>query len=175
MPEIRLPLIGSAPLERLAPLTILLACVAALGGALASQYGLGLKPCILCLYQRGPYTIAALLAGLALWPGLSLPRIRLLLAVCALAFTINSGIAFFHNGVEQHWWTGTAACLGGGPALPTTPEQMLAQLAGPPAPRCDQIPWTLFGLSMAAYNIPASLCLAGFAAWVVRRLGCTAR
>jgi disulfide bond formation protein DsbB len=37
-----------------------------------------------------------------------------------------------------------------------------------PAPRCDQIAWSLFGLSMAAWNAIISLGLAAFAFYAVR-------
>ncbi len=154
-------------LLRLSPALILLACLLALGGALLAQFGFGLRPCILCLYQRGPYVLSALLAALALPPACP-PRRRLwLLGLCALAFTVNGGIAIFHVGVEQHWWHGTAACVPVAP-VPTTPAEMMAALSAPPPPRCDQPAWTLAGISMAGFNIPASFALAAFAAWAAR-------
>lgn len=154
---------------RLSPAIILLACLAALAGALTAQFGFGLRPCVLCLYQRVPYVVAALLAALALLPAVPAKARWVLVALCALAFAVNAGIAVFHVGVEQHWWAGTAACTGGG-RLPANPQEMMAMLAGPPPARCDQIPWALFGISMAGYNLPASLALAGFAGWAARRL-----
>jgi disulfide bond formation protein DsbB len=32
-----------------------------------------------------------------------------------------------------------------------------------PVVRCDQVPWSLFGISMAGYNVVLSLALAAFA------------
>ena len=144
---------------------ILLASVGALAAAFTAQYGFGLRPCVLCLYQRLPYGLAAVLALAGLVGPLAGRGRPVLLALCGLAFAVNTGIAVFHVGVEQHWWAGLAACTGGGQPMAGSVEDLKAMLAGPPPPRCDQIPWSLFGISMAGYNIPASLVLAGFAAW----------
>ncbi len=151
------------------PAFILLACLGALASALTAQYGFGLRPCVLCLYQRVPYALAGLLAAIALLPAVPLRGRAVLAGLCACAFLINSGIAVFHVGVENHWWAGLAACSGGGPQAQTVAD-LKAMLAGPPPPRCDQIPWALFGISMAGYNVFASLALALFAGWAATRL-----
>ena len=153
---------------RQAALLVLLACLTALGGALTAQFGFGLRPCVLCLYQRGPFVVAALLSGLALLPKVSHRQRLVLLGLCALAFAINTGIASFHVGVEQHWWEGTKECVPTAP-VPTNAAEMMAALSAPPPARCDQIPWSLFGISMAGYNVPYCLGLALFAALMVRR------
>ena len=151
------------------PTVILVACLGSLASALTAQFVFGLRPCILCLYQRGPYVVAALLSAVALLPMLSARARWGLVGLCALAFIVNTGIAAFHVGVERHWWAGTDACTGE-TALPTSPDQMLAMLKGPPPPRCDDVPWALFGISMAGFNVGASLVLAGFSGWAARRM-----
>jgi len=153
---------------RQAALLVLLACLLALGSALTAQFGFGLHPCVLCLYQRGPFVVAGLLSALALLPKTSHRQRLVLLGLCALAFAINTGIASFHVGVEQHWWEGTASCVPTAP-VPTSAAEMMAALSAPPPARCDQIPWSLFGISMAGFNVPYSLGLALFAAVMVRR------
>jgi disulfide bond formation protein DsbB len=151
----------------LAPVAVLAVCLAALAAALIAQFVFGLQPCILCLYQRGPYVVAALLAAFTLPPSTPPRRRQLLLALCVLAFLVNVGIAAFHVGVEQHWWAGTDACTDSD-ALPGSPAEMLARLQGPPPVRCDQVAWSLFGISMAGYNVVLSLALAGFSLWAAR-------
>src|SRR5712675_367207 len=92
---------------RLAPL-ILLASAAVVGAALLSQYVGGLQPCELCLYQRWPYygvvgvTLAAAIAG-------NRPLTIAVMAASALAFLTGTGLAFYHVGVEQHWFAGPTA------------------------------------------------------------------
>jgi len=135
-----------------APLLILLASAAALGGALIGQYGFDLQPCVLCIYQRWPYVAAAAIA-LALWavlrrrPALAAP----VLVLAALAFATTAAIAGFHVGVEQHWWQGTTAC--GGAATPDSVEALRAMLKTAPVVRCDDVAWSLLGLSMAGWNL----------------------
>ena len=79
---------------------------AALSAALISQFFFGLYPCELCIYQRIPYAVVVLLAifGYAAAKMMS-PKFGIFnIALCGIAFLINSGIAFYHVGVEQHWW-----------------------------------------------------------------------
>jgi disulfide bond formation protein DsbB len=157
------------PSSRLTPFLLLLACLGALGAALTTQYGFGLKPCVLCIYQRVPYVIAALLAATALSPKLPMRAKVMLIALCGVAFAADSGIAVFHVGVEHHWWEGLAACVGGGPQAQSV-DALKAMLAGPPPVPCDQVPWSLFGISMAGYNAMFACGLAGFTAWSVWRM-----
>ena len=140
-----------------AALIIGIASVGALVVAYASQYVGGLVPCQLCLYQRPPYWIAAPLAlAAAIVP---FPRLRLgAMITAAIALAVGTGIAGYHVGVEQHWWGGLAGC-----SAPTSTAEELDEivrlLQGRELGRCSEIPWTLFGLSMAAYNAIASAAL----------------
>ena len=138
------------------------ASVAALAAAFASQYIGGLEPCVLCLYQRVPYGVVIALSGLGLGlSGLAPPPKGVIAGIgglCAAAFLVNAGIATFHVGVEQQWWQGTEACGGGG-TMARTIEELRAQIFAAPVVRCDEVPWSLFGISMAGYNVLASLGL----------------
>lgn len=150
---------------RLHSILILLACIVALGTVLVAQFGFGLQPCHLCVIQRLPYAFAACFALAAI----ATPKRKcgLMLGVCALCFATNAGFAFFHIGVEQHWWA--ASCSGTG-VLATTGAALLAQLAsGPPPPACDALSFSLFGISIAGFNLIASLVLTAFASWAARK------
>jgi disulfide bond formation protein DsbB len=142
----------------------LIASIGALAAAYGSQIFGGLAPCVLCLYQRIPYAIVIGLGLIALtleYQG----REDLawnLLPISGFAFLVGSGIAGFHVGVEQHWWQGTEACVGSSGA--TTLADLEAQIMASPVTRCDEAPWSLFGISMAGYNMVASLTLAVFCA-----------
>lgn len=145
---------------------------AALGAAYVAQYGFGLQPCILCLYQRVPFAIAVALGLLALLPAVPRRGRATLLALAGLALLVNAGIAVFHTGVEQHWWAGTEACAGaaGAGAGVDTVQDLMAAMSRPVAARCDEPPWSLFGITMAMMNIPFSLALGGFGLWGAGRL-----
>ena len=54
-------------------------------------------------------------------------------------------------------------CEGAADTGPPSVGDLTKALAKRPPPRCDQIPWSLFGLSMAAWNAILSMALAAFA------------
>ncbi|MHB1217192.1 MAG: disulfide bond formation protein B [Alphaproteobacteria bacterium] len=141
---------------------VLAACAAAiLIGALGFQYLGGLSPCPLCLWQRYALIVAMVLA---LGSALAMDNTaRVLLALAGVAFVASAGIGGFQVGVEQGWWQGTQGCAGGQPTAGTL-DQLLAQAQGKPPARCDEVAWSLFGISLAGYNFLISLALAAVAA-----------
>ena len=153
---------------------ILAASVGALASAYTAEYALGLEPCVLCLYQRIPYAVAGVLGLGALvlpsGPSGSRARSRAVLGA-GFVFLLGAGIAFYHVGVEQHWWVSAAAC-GGGPGGegPKTVAELQKMLSQKPAKACDEVDWTLFGLSMATYNVAVSLALAWGSIWASARI-----
>ena len=140
---------------------ILIGCIAALGFVFSMQYGFGLQPCMLCLWQRWPFAAAALTALIILLWKPDTKHTNILLALCAVIFLTGVGLAIFHSGVERHWWAGTASCTSQ-PLTSGTAEELRHQLLQTPVARCDQISWTLLGLSMANWNILLSLGLSLF-------------
>ncbi len=160
-----------APARHHGPMTMLLAPRTAAGlvalgsaalllGALAFQYLGDLAPCPLCIRQRYPHALAIALAVLSL--ALSPKGARAALALAGLTLLAGIGIGVDHTGIEYGWWQGSAECT---PAAPTPGSlaELNAQLATPAPPRCDAPAWTLFGLSLAGYNVAASLPLAALA------------
>lgn len=128
-------------------------------GALAFQHLGGMAPCKLCIWQRWPHGIAvgAGVIGLVALPGL-------MAATGALAALVTAGIGGYHTGVERGWWPGPSDCSGG-PVGGMSAEELLDQIMAAPLVRCDEVPWEMFGLSMASWNMAVSLGLA--AIWVV--------
>ncbi|MGJ3260560.1 MAG: disulfide bond formation protein B [Rhodospirillales bacterium] len=157
----------AAVINRYLPYALLIAAGGPLAVAYISQYGFGYEPCVLCLYQRVPYWVVFGLGVMA--SVLPAPPVRRGIALLAgLAFLTGAGIAFYHVGVEQFWWASAAPCGASGPVADT--QDLLAQLQQKPEKSCGDIDWTLFGISMATYNVGVSLALAiaSFFAW--RRL-----
>jgi len=145
-----------------APPIILAGSLAALAGAFIAQYGFDLQPCVLCIYQRWPYAVAAALAVLCLF--LPAQQRQWALTAAIVALLVGGGIAGYHVGVEQHWWAGTAGCTGG--ATPATLEELRAQVMSAPVVRCDEVAFSLFGISMAGYNLLYAIGLAALAAFI---------
>jgi len=136
-----------------------------LGGALLSQYWGGLAPCELCLMQRWPWGVAIVISFVATMVARrpALPWVALLLAA---VFLVSSGLAFYHVGVEQHWFAGPTACSAAATAADTL-EALKAQILHQQPVRCDEPAWSLWGISLAGWNLLASLimtacCLAAF-------------
>ena len=158
------------------PLAAILAISAAmLSVAFTFQYVGGLAPCTLCIYQRIPY---ALIIGLTV---LALPFAPLLgarvvtagIALCGCAFAAGAVVAGFHVGVENGWWEGLSSC--GSHISPDLDfEEFKRRLLAAPVVRCDEVAWSMFGVSMAGYNFLASVVFAGgsfIAAKQVVRIG----
>ncbi len=136
------------------PLCVALASVLALAGAFTAQYGFHLRPCELCLMQRAPFAINIIL-GLAAYVWAA--RRTTLIGGSGIVFLINSGIAFFHSGVERKWWQGLTGCST--PDMSGSIEDIMKRIQETAVTRCDEIPWSLFGLSMANYNVVFCLFL----------------
>ncbi len=77
-------------------------------------------------------------------------------ATSSLAILSGAGLAGYHVGVEQHWWEGLTSC-GGAVGMPTSVEVLRQQIMSSLVVRCDEVAWSLFGISMAGYNFLISL------------------
>jgi len=114
-----------------------------LAGAYISEYGFGLHPCEMCWWQRYPHFVAA---GLALLSFVAAPR-QLWVGLAALAILASGLIGAFHAGVEYGWWEGLTTCsatIGGGDPLEA--------IFDAPLVRCDEVQWSLAGISLAGFN-----------------------
>ena len=127
-------------------------------GAFLFEYVGGLAPCRMCIWQRWAHVavIMAAAAGLLLMP----PRIGLVLTL--LAALASAGIAGYHAGVEWQLWDGPAGCTAG-LGTGTSAAALVDQLLATPVVRCDDVPWSLFGLSMAGWNMLFSLDISAVA------------
>jgi disulfide bond formation protein DsbB len=137
---------------------VFVASALVLGAALLSQYWGGLAPCELCLKERWPWDAALAIAALAFllsgrvpvgWPAVAL----------ALVFAAGAALAFYHVGVEQHWFAGPSSCTANATGAQTI-EDLKRQLLATEPVLCDQVQWSLFGVSLAGLNLIASAVMA---------------
>lgn len=145
-----------------AALAILAAGLTALASALVLEHFFGVLPCILCTYERVPYGLAILFGALALIFRKNERAVTVLFALAALAFVADAGIAFFHSGVELHWWAGTDDCAVN-PLVLADPKAAREALLATPAVRCDEIGFTFLGFTLANWNVPICLGLGLYA------------
>jgi len=139
-----------------AALLLALASAGILLAALGLEYSGVATPCQLCTWQRYPYLAVIGLGLLGYWW-----HPRLMLGVTALVLIGNAGLAGYHVGIEQGWFALPSGCAAGTEA--TSVDQLRELLAAAP-PACDQVSFTFFGLSLAAWNIVTCLALACYAA-----------
>ena len=126
----------------------------------------GYVPCELCILQRWPHLAAAII-GLLIWRlGWNL-GLALLGVIAALTAT---GLAIYHAGVEMKLWLGPQHCSGGVSGLAQMSTQdLMSALEAAPVVRCDEIAWSLLGISMAGWN---AICSAGLSAlWLASLRG----
>ena len=137
-------------LQRLFAVFILIVALTSLSVSLIAEHHFDKEPCILCLYQRVPFLITGLFAITALCLKSSSKLIPMTFMLCALIYLVGTGIAIYHVGVEQHWWSSEcSANLNQNATL----EQLRASLMQKAEKSCDDVDWDLFGISMATYNV----------------------
>ncbi|MBI1211441.1 MAG: disulfide bond formation protein B [Alphaproteobacteria bacterium] len=129
--------------------------IALLLGAFGFEYIGGIKPCHLCLGQRLPWPIMTIVAGAAMLGvrrGAHPMLAPAAFAAAALIAVWSAYLGAFHAGVEWKWWPGPPTCTG--TSLPSSgglgfnPSDII---------KCDEIAWSLFGISLAGYNFIFSL------------------
>lgn len=127
-----------------------LGSLALLSGAFIFQ-AFGFAPCELCLLQRWPHAAAILIGALALLTGW-----RNLAWAGALAALTTAVVGLYHTGVERGFWIGPTACSSS-PVEGLSGEELMNQILTAPLVRCNEVAWSLFGLSMASWNAVLSL------------------
>lgn len=148
---------------------------AAIGGAWFSELGLGYVPCMLCLWQRIPYYVAALpaLFALVLLLRAGSPRTLALVSLAlALVFVVSTGLGILHAGVEWKFWVGPPGCGGRLELNAPSFQDFQKSLQTARVVLCDTAPMRVLGLSFAGWNAVASLLVTALfarAAWLFRR------
>ena len=133
-----------------ARLIALLLPLGLLGGALGSQSLGGRLPCEMCYWERGPDGAAGLVGAGAFTAPATSSRSRTLTLLAALAIAVSGVIGVYHAGVEAGVFQGLTSCT-------ATGAMSLEDLMNVPLVRCDQVQWSLFGISMAGWNAILSL------------------
>ncbi|HEY0265223.1 MAG TPA: disulfide bond formation protein B [Rhizomicrobium sp.] len=127
-------------------------------GALGFQYLGHVTPCEMCHWQRWPHIAAAIigLAGVTLWK----KEARMLAWLCVALIAAAGGIGAYQTGMQWGLLPGPAACT-------VAHAYVMGSNAPPPEVSCNVVTWSLFGLSLAAYNALVSLTTAAFGAFLL--------
>lgn len=149
----------SRPLVDQALIVAAVASASLLAGAHLFEHIGGLAPCDLCLDQREAHWTGLALAIAGVIAGLTFKWRRAAAAMVgamALVYLVSVGLAFYHTGVEFHFWPGPMTCSGGG--IVDIGDQSLGDLLNqkPARPSCSEAAWRFLGVSMAGYNLLVS-------------------
>ncbi|MCC2646991.1 MAG: disulfide bond formation protein [Rickettsiaceae bacterium] len=124
--------------------------------AIFVEYALKHKACILCLYQRIPYIIIFAISALSLF---SSRLYKIAFFMNFLALIASAILASYHFGIEQGFFSETANCLSKTPIVTNDTSDILKLIEDTAAVSCKNVSFTILGLSMAFWNIIASLTL----------------
>ena len=138
-------------------LLILSFLVLSIFSAYIIEYGLGHKPCKLCLYQRYTYFLSVIIILSIL---LTKKYIKLSLLILALISLLGSIVAFYHFGIEQGFFNESLVCEAKNLDLNLSKEDVLKQL-GESTISCKNVTFRVFGLSLATINTIFSFVLFG--------------
>lgn len=134
-------------------------CVGVLVTAYIMEHFFGIMPCQMCLYERNIFMAVGVFSFLSFF--LIPPRFHSI-SLIILGFVFMGGAIFaaYHVAVQQHWVALPAFCASNAFSDLDSVESLREQMLKTPLVRCDQVTWSLFGLSLAAYNAILSFILA---------------
>lgn len=139
--------------------------VVPLATAFCAQYIFDFHPCEMCLVERVPYALVALLM-LIVWKNNAL-KIGLLVAIALWA--IESLIGFYHVGIEQSWWDSATGCVANSSAGASL-EDLKAAIMNGPIVSCRDVTIRVLGLSLASWNVIYALGLVACGTICYRKL-----
>ena len=119
------------------------------------EYGLGHKPCNLCLYQRIPYFISI---GLILTILLIKKYKKTNLLILSLVSIAGACLAFYHVGIEYGFFSEAFCEVKKILSDNSDYKQLLKDLKDNPL-SCKNVTFRIFGLSLATINTIISLGL----------------
>ena len=119
------------------------------------EHTLGHQPCGLCLYERIPYFLSALLI-IKIFFFKKYKKITLL--ILFLIFMISALLAFYHFGIEQGFFDESFVCNVENQSEILSKEQLLKEL-NKNIVSCKDVTFRILGLSLAAINTILSVVL----------------
>ena len=124
-----------------------------LAAALYIEYVLGIKPCILCIYQRIPYAIALLISVCAFF----INNKKILLVILALTFILSALISGYHVSIEKGFIEPIFSCTSDN--INALEKEEILKSLNNIQPNCKDVDFSLFGISLATLNLINSFVL----------------
>lgn len=151
---------------------IMLASIAALSGAYIGQYFYGLKPCVLCIYQRIPYVLIIIIGIFIYKYSSKINFSRVMLYFCSFVFMAGALLALFHVGIEKGIINEPMSCSVNTEKHFSSIKELRQAIATAPinSPKCKDVQFSIFGISMAGLNFMYSLLLSIYSFLVAKGL-----
>ena len=119
------------------------------------EHALGYQPCNLCLIERIPYGLSAILIIFNYFLRKNEQFVILLLI---LIFCFSFIISFYHYGIEQGFFEESTFCKIKNTLGITSKEELLQQLPTKTV-SCKDVTFRIFGFSLTTFNVILSLIL----------------
>ena len=137
----------------------------ALAGAYMGEFVLGLKPCVLCLYERYIYWGVFGLAMIAF----VLPQRQIhlgILTLITLAALGQLGLSVYHVAVEQGVVAPPSMCLASEIKVGSLSlDDLRGEILATERVACNKVPWSLVGISLAGFNALYALTMTTLGTW----------
>ena len=123
--------------------------------AIIIEHVLDHQPCNLCLYERIPYFVSALLL---IYIFLFKKYERITFLILFLIFVLSFLLAFYHFGIEQGFFSESFVCNVENQSKILSKKQLLKEL-NQNVISCKDVTFRILGLSLAAINTILSVVL----------------
>ena len=146
---------------------ILIFSILALLSAYFIQYILDHQPCNLCLIERIPYYAAIILISLLL---VTNKNEKVFLYTITSFFIFGTIVSFYHFGIEQGFFNESLICNIGKKLSISSANELLQELQKKTI-SCKNATFTLFGISLAAFNVIVSLAISIIMIKITKKYG----
>ena len=117
------------------------------------EYILGVKPCILCLYQRVPYIIAIFLCFFGYYN----LKNKLWIYLLVTTFLISAILSGYHVGIENNVFNEFSGCTSNNSNIVNKDE--LLKALKETQPNCKDVTFKLLGFSLATIKLFLSIII----------------
>ena len=117
------------------------------------EYILGVKPCILCLYQRVPYIIAIFFCFFGYYN----LKNKLWIYLLVITFLISAILSGYHVGIENNVFNEFSGCTSNNSNIVDKDE--LLKTLKETQPNCKDVTFKLLGFSLATINLFLSIII----------------
>ena len=117
------------------------------------EYILGVKPCVLCIYQRVPYMIAIFFC----FYGYYNLKNKLWIYLLVITFLLSAILSGYHVGIENNIFKEFSGCTSNNTDI-INKDELLNSLKET-QPNCKDVTFKLLGFSLATINIFLSIII----------------